>query len=531
MLELSKIERIGYTLAFATTKQIPIHLIENVKVSEEEFTIILDETSNRLILGVLRNLTAHNPMLREYVSTHFIRNYELLKRPEVKETLDNFISGKVHVLGVIEFNDNNEIVFTDCKVPPLPGSYVYVLRSPELLQRTFKLDKSIMIGKHVYSGWEIPLIPDYVNHHVGIFGTTGTGKSRLAVVLAKELVKQGWHVIIFDHTGIDYVPFFKGEGKVVESCKIKISPEVFANTIRRLSRLGSYYDEYIELAVFDYLNIISTDELIEKSREVMEEISTSTTRSRQGRLRYNGASREEKNSEEVSLIPETAKVIDRDIEEARESFIKSLIKIMKITGARDTSIARAIAYIRTFIPPGIFLEFNRRAIRPEQIVEDVLSNGIVVIDLSCDRELSIKQAIISSIIETSWSRVKMEGKPLNIVFIIDEARNYVPAREEPPSKEAIVTTVREGRKWNLAVILVSQRYVGDIDPDVRSNLNTIIFSNLPSTADLNEMSRYINLAGIDESSIVKLRQKQFYITGLINPLKTPIMIQVKEVHT
>ena len=520
LLERSRAECIGYTLAGATTRIVPIHLAEQARTCEEEIVAILD-SDRRLIIGILRNLMTHNPLLREWTSTHFIRNIDLLRRPEVRETLENFVSGKVHVIGCLEQDESGKLVFQDCKIPPMPGSYVYAIRSPYLLQKITGQGDYIHVGRHVYTGWDVPLLYTLVNHHVGIFGTTGTGKSRLAALLATKLAEKGWHVIIFDHTGVDYVPLLRDKAEIFESSQIEVYPDIFARSIVRMSRLTSYYAEYIELAFMAMVGTVKLEEILpsDKRRLLQQRKLTDG-----GEPEEEGE--EEEETEETKPSVRSGKVLDVS---RFEEFLQYVKVIMQSVGARMHSIAKVMAFLKTYVDPKIFEEYEQRTIKPRTIVETALKKGLTVVDLSADRELEIKQAIVASVIEAAWSMVKERKERLNIAFVIDEARNYVPAREEPPSKDPIVTTVREGRKWNLAVILVSQRYVGDIDPDVRSNLNTVFFGSLPSTADLNEMSRYMNLAGIDESSIVRLGQRQFYVTGLMNPLKVPILIQAYEI--
>ncbi len=518
LLERSRAECIGYTLAGATTRVVPIHLIEQAKTCEEEIVAILDG-DRRLIIGILRNLITHNPLLREWTSTHFIKNIELLRRPEVRETLENFVSGKVHVIGCLEQDQSGKLVFQDCKVPPMPGSYVYAIRSPYLLQRLTHQGDYIHVGRHVYTGWDVPLLYGLANHHVGIFGTTGTGKSRLAALLATRLAEKGWHVVVFDHTGVDYVPLLKDRARVFESSQIEVYPDIFARSIVKMSRLTSYYAEYIELAFMALVGAVRLEEILPSDKRKLLQ---------QRKLTDGGEPEDEEEYESENTDTRAGKVLDVS---RFEEFLHYVKIIMQSVGARMHSIAKVVAFLKTYVDPRIFEEYEQRTIKPRTVVETALSDGLVVVDLSADRELEIKQAIVASIIEAAWNMVKERKERLNLAFIIDEARNYVPAREEPPSKDLIVTTVREGRKWNLAVVLVSQRYVGDIDPDVRSNLNTVFFGALPSTADLNEMSRYMNLAGIDEASIVRLGQRQFYVTGLMNPLKVPILMEVYNIGT
>lgn len=48
-----------------------------------------------------------------------------------------------------------------------------------------------------------------LKYHIAVVGTTGTGKSRLVKALVDEVIeKTSWSVIVFDHTGVDYAPYW-----------------------------------------------------------------------------------------------------------------------------------------------------------------------------------------------------------------------------------------------------------------------------------------------------------------------------------
>ena len=124
----------------------------------------------------------------------------------------------------------------------------------------------------------------------------------------------------------------------------------------------------------------------------------------------------------------------------------------------------------------------------------------------------------------------MEKKPLNLVFVIDEAQNYIPEREWTICGDVIETTAREGRKWGLSLIVASQRLVGDIRVSVRANLGTIFFSRLTAFSDLREINAYMDLADINESTLAQLSVREFFVAGLMNPLRKPLLIKVREVQ-
>jgi Predicted ATPase len=210
----------------------------------------------------------------------------------------------------------------------------------------------------------------------------------------------------------------------------------------------------------------------------------------------------------------------------KEGFIAHLRRVMKRLNARDSTIEKVELYLKQLVNSSFFEELNARVKSPEDILS--IEATPVVIDLSFDTDLSVKQAIVASVIEAAWAQVKREKTQAKIVFVVDEAQNYAP-QTWTISKDAIETTVREGRKWGLSMILASQRIVGDIDPSIRANLGTIFFSRLTAPTDIREISTYLDLADINESVLAQLQPREFFVAGLMNPLRRPILIKTKEV--
>ncbi len=108
------------------------------------------------------------------------------------------------VLGEIGDDGRLHTAFTR----PMPKSQVSYIPKDELydyLQLT--ADKTPM-GILSNYGTEDP-VPFYitdklVNRQLGIFGSTGSGKSNTVIALAETLLDRGWCVIIFDHAGEYY---------------------------------------------------------------------------------------------------------------------------------------------------------------------------------------------------------------------------------------------------------------------------------------------------------------------------------------
>jgi len=209
-------------------------------------------------------------------------------------------------------------------------------------------------------------------------------------------------------------------------------------------------------------------------------------------------------------------------------FTKHLVDSMRGLGARDSTVEKARLFIDYFIEPEFFEELNKRVTQPIDIVNEALKSNLVVIDLSLDPELVVKQAIIADVIDSAWRLVKERREPLDLVFVIDEAQNYVPENEWTICGDVIETTAREGRKWGLSLVIASQRIARDVRASVRANLGTVFFSRLSAQGDLREIAAYMDLADVSESTLAQLGTREFYVAGLMNPLRRPLLIRVRD---
>jgi len=451
------VTELGIVVSGATIGSIPVQIYRSAErhAVEEQLVGVVDrENPGEVVVGFLRRITKLEPVMRDRVRTPYV------DRPEMVDygILLPYTSAIVKPYVAIREGRIGEVTNV-----VTPGSKVYLLDA-SALENAFRGDY-MYVGVHKYSGWALPLDVRYVTHHVGVFGATGMGKSRLVKALINELAAKGFRVVVFDHTGVDYAPYYN---TVVKSTEVKIPPNILASVMAKVAQLQwQTHGEYLEIATMTY----------------------------EGRW-------------------------------TKEGFIAHLRRVMKRLNARDSTIEKVELYLKQLVNSSFFEELNNRVKSPEDILS--IEATPVVIDLSFDTDLSVKQAIVASVIEAAWAQVKREKTQAKIVFVVDEAQNYAP-QTWTISKDAIETTVREGRKWGLSMILASQRIVGDIDPSIRANLGTIFFSRLTAPTDIREISTYLDLADINESVLAQLQPREFFVAGLMNPLRRPILIKTKEV--
>ncbi|WFO74682.1 ATP-binding protein [Desulfurococcaceae archaeon MEX13E-LK6-19] len=501
---------IGLIASGSTTAYAPVIIWDQVEhyAKEEQLVLVDDTRRNIKYLGVLRLIKRFEPFLDTKKRTSYVDNPDLVETGTLPHS-----SGYVSIIGVVSGNGLSE-----AQLPPNPGSRVYVIESPSDLE--LGLGEGLVVGVHKYSGIEIPLDARGIPYHVGVVGATGTGKSRLVKAFIDEvLAKTNYNVIVFDHTGMDYTRFYKEH--VVEGSRIVLDISLITDMILYRTGLNrNTYEPYVMVSLLAYLY----DYLRRNKPELLAEISG--TGSGQQKLVPQIPSFDDfLNNIDYSRLQEIL---------ARENIVwdinwfkKQSVLMLQRMRAKDSSKIRLGIAIDLYLGKQFFESLSKRDLLPQDIVDKATSDRLVVIDLSTE-DLEARRYIVSSVINELWRRIEEKREPINTLVVIDEAHNYA-CRNCGASHRAITRIAREGRKWGLGVLLATQRII-DIDPEIRGNINTWFFSKLQTPGDFNELKGYMDMSGISENTLAILGKREFFVAGLMNPFKMPILVKVKEVE-
>ncbi len=492
---------IGVVTSNARISSAPILIYKDAEhlAKEESLVIIKDAKFIKTYLGVLRWLSKYDPLL-----THTQRA-AIIERPELaEESIDlPFEASFIKILG--------EVVNGRLKPPtspPTPRSKVCIIESSKDLQ--LDLGYGLEIGVHKYSGLTIPLNLEALRYHIAVVGTTGTGKSRLVKALIDEVIdKTNWKIVVFDHTGMDYVRYYSSE-KIVDAEEIAIDIDTISQGLANvMSSIRELIENYLPITLLYYMLCIDAKKdfkrcLNQNDEQILNFLNSSTI--------------DIDRVEELILNTSKNSLWNAD----NIAYIARLVSIA--LGARGATPEKLSLYIKIYGRRYID-RLNRARYRVADIIDMVYRNRIVVIDLSIV-ETEVRRVIVKGVLSKIWEIVEKTRKPQNILVVIDEAHNYACDRGCYPSNTMIEKTLREGRKWGIGTILASQRVV-DFSPDVRNNINTVFFSRLQTPYDFQQLQNFIDLAGIGTETLSLLETREFFFAGLGNPLKYPMLIQVK----
>ncbi|RUM47026.1 MAG: hypothetical protein DSY37_03825 [Hyperthermus sp.] len=507
-------DEIGVVLSGASASLAPIMLRRDreLSVREEDIAVIVDQRlDHHYLLGVVRWVTRYEPFLKRSIHNIYAERPEALDHElvmpfsnAVVEIYASICDGGATCGGRYGIDVNN--------LAPTPGARVYRVREPDQLTSYLGLsvDDAFSIGVHKYSGWRLPLNARWTGYHVGVFGATGTGKSRLVLRLISELMAKGFSLIVFDHSGVDYAPYAERLGGVTVASKtIRINPVIYASTMSRYLGLSGYQRDLVEITAACFAMKVYREQGAQNysSRECEELVKPA---------RYARA----RSLSHYALG-------DRGGDSLRERFLEDLQAVAQQLNMRDATIAKIRLVAKLSTPPHLFEDLRERRREPRELVELALQKRLVIIDMSDEQDIEVKRAILASIAEAGWDMIRSQRTRINLGLVVDEAQNYA-CEYCGEAGRALETIAREGRKWNYFIIVASQRVAKDIRTGVRSNLGTVFFSRLQSTGDLQELSGYLDLGRVSETSLAMLGQREFYAAGLMNPLRRPLLLRIDE---
>ncbi len=374
-----------------------------------------------------------------------------------------------------------------------------------------------------------------VTRHLAILAMTGAGKSWAARRVIEELVKKNWPIVIFDPRG-DY----SGLGDVPE----------LTRRVRRYYAQFPIFEQDIETVItiiqslgWKLANTHSSlfEELFKSAHRFLSG-STTELRERTTWLSdHLGSERIAKFGVQpdlyflanfVQAVVEVGKTeSEEDFRQLREWGTSDELKIKKGT-ARNLeglpgNIRTAARQLRQME------EISKKVAHTSEPLPlsrtDLVAYGqISVIALSGYRSdfQAIIYRIITEAIFTARLRDELEWP---VLFLLEEAHNFAPAKANTPAEEHAAATTRqiaqEGRKFGVGLVLISQR-PSRLDETTLSQCNSYIIMRMANPVDQNYVRRVIETLGEDEAAMLPdLDVGEAILSGQLTNF--PVLVRIK----
>ncbi|MBI2168999.1 MAG: ATP-binding protein [Actinobacteria bacterium] len=128
-----------------------------------------------------------------------------------------------------------------------------------------------------------------------------------------------------------------------------------------------------------------------------------------------------------------------------------------------------------------------------------------------------------------WARRLSEGgRERPLLFVFEEAHAYLATGRAPGAASAVQRVVKEGRKYGVGAMIVSQR-PSEVDPTILSQCGTVIALRLSNATDRNHVAGSVtdNLAGL-LSMLPVLRTGEAIVVGEAVPLPVRALIDLPD---
>ena len=328
--------------------------------------------------------------------------------------------------------------------------------------------------------YEVPvgIKSEDVFKHVSIFGSTGSGKSNTAKLLAKELLKRGFDVIILDWHGEYH----------------EVLPEL------------NYYGQ----GNFIVVNPIATDEDMIDVAEMMGDALELTEP--QKFMLYNA----------LLTVARGGKFDTKSLQDAIES--------LPDTSAMEKSIKIALTrkVIFFFTGQGSKL-MSENGVNYKKLAE--MLRGGNIIDLSFIKNLNLRKLyallILKFILEYYMQSRNRERK---VFIILEEAQNYLRKKKDDNSDSGgnmmIERALQEARKFNVGLCIVTQS-PSTIDPEVIKNTNIKIVHAIKANMDKDIIAKSMSLTEEEIEYLDKLDTGEAIVVA--PNLKREVIVKINKV--
>jgi len=416
---------IGYVVGSANTQEATVLLEQKVRAG---YYVIL-EYENEKVLGLVTLVTTGSPLLDDNLN-----DIELVQRvKKIGNNIPTYMKAKVKLLCKL---DGDRLAQPD--LPPVAGTPVR-LASDDELRKIFS-DGTIRIGKLIGRDIEVKIRVNSLTRHLAILAATGAGKSNTVAVLASRIAEQNGSVLIFDYHG----EYYESEINNLNNIEPKINP-LYLTPAEFATLLQIRENAIIQYRILRRAFKSFIDEIKEKIKE--------------GNINY---------------------------EELNKNFANNLIdKVNKVTinEKRKDSKEEVLNKIEDFIDRyGEIIDFTTG-----DVIEKIKLGKVNVVNLSSLDEDAI-DAVVSHYLRrilTARKDNKVKGKGglrFPVILVIEEAHVLLSKDENTLTKYWAGRIAREGRKFGVGLVIVSQRPKG-IDENILSQMTNKIVLKIIEPSD------------------------------------------------
>ena len=457
---------IGYIVGSATIDEATA-LLEK-KIRNGYYVVV--EYDNEKVLGLVTQILTGSPLLDNNLSDiEFIQ-----KIKSFNNSIPYYIKAKIKLLCKLDGS------FSRPDIPPVAGSPIRLATEEEL--RSVFSNGEIRLGKVIGTNVEVRIRLNSLARHLAILAATGSGKSNTVAVLSSRIAEKGGSVLIFDYHG----EYFDSDIPRLNQIEPKINPlKLTASEFATLLEIRE--NASVQYRIFRR----AFKEFIE---EVNEGISNNTL------------SITDLNKNFVQML--TEKVMDVSKNEKRKD-------------SRDEVINKIEDFADRY---GDLIDFSFG-----DVINKLKLGSVNVVNLSSLDEDGIDAVVAHYLRRILNARKenkikKSGGLKFPIIIVIEEAHVLLSKDETTLTKHWAGRIAREGRKFGVGLVIVSQRPKG-LDENILSQMtNKIILKMVEPTDKKYVLETSDNLSEDLVEELSSLDTGEAIIVG--NIVKLPAIVKI-----
>lgn len=347
---------------------------------------------------------------------------------------------------------------------PLPSQSIYVATMTELSQIYRRPDTmSIHVGNLSQSA-SLPvnlIMDDLLGKHFAVLGTTGSGKSCAVTVLLRSILNKAkaGHIILLDPHN-EYYRAFPDQGKYIDPTRLKL-PHWLLN----FEEAAELFIGRVEHVATSQTNILK-DAVLHARKQFAQSNQNSDNVTIDTPVPYklgDVISHIESNMPSTAAKKEPYNKVKNKIESLRQDKRFSFL-VQPDTEVRDQLVELAGQYFS--IP--------------------VSQKPLAIIDLS-GVPSDVVDVVVSVLCRMIFDFAVWSPRPVQVplLLVCEEAHRYAPSGSEAafqPTRKALSRIAKEGRKYGVALGLVSQR-PAELSESILSQCNTLVALRMSNAAD------------------------------------------------
>jgi len=453
------------------------------------------------------------------------------------------VTAVCQVLGVEPLDGSGGGKLDQLRYPPQPASSAYRPDSPDIARVVLgelqeNQNRALDIA-YLANRPEVNVSVDghaIVSRHLAILAMTGAGKSWTSRRIIEELAKKNYPIVIFDPHG-DYTGLADIESLNVTRyyAQFPIFEEDSETIAEIVSTLGysltdtmrTIFPNIVQAAKTFYINEPTSEEMRERVNWLANRLGKPDL-SRWG---------VKPDMWLIAHIAEVGEILLRGEDNAQDKqqlqewgwdgFSQLSNNIIRTLEGIKRRAYRAASILRRME------QTNQKIARSaEQLPTDrtnlVQYGKISVVSLA--GYTSDFQATIYSLIANDIFDARVQDKlKLPVLFVLEEAHNFVPARANTDAEQNSITTTKqiaqEGRKFGVGLILISQR-PSRLDETTLAMCNSFIIMRMVNPADQNFVRKVIESLGEDEAKLLPdLDKGEAVLSGQL--INFPVLVKMK----